>query len=195
MENRWCKDHRGREYDFRGFMEHARDFHGYPAPGLILGGVMVDLAREKLPPGCLFDAVCETRACLPDAVQLLTLCTIGNGWLKIIDSGRFALTLYDKNDGNGVRVAMDPERLKQYPEIMAWFLKLKPKSEQDGEALLAEFERAGADLLKVESVQVDLEKFKKSHLGQIGHCPECGEPYPVRDGELCRFCAGERYFK
>jgi formylmethanofuran dehydrogenase subunit E len=60
----------------------VKSFHGYVAPGVVLGGVMVDLARRQLPPEVLFDAVCETRHCLPDAVQLLTPCTLGNGWLK-----------------------------------------------------------------------------------------------------------------
>ena len=61
--------------------------------------------------GCLFDAICETRNCLPDAVQLLTPCTIGNGWLKVVNVGRFALTLYDKYQGEGVRVYLDPAKV------------------------------------------------------------------------------------
>lgn len=174
-------------------MEHARDFHGYPAPGLILGGAMVEAARAKLPPRCLFDAVCETRSCLPDAVQLLTLCTIGNGWLKIRDSGRFALTLYDKNTGEGYRAALDPDKLDKRGEVKTWFLKLKPKAEQDSEALFDEIERAGADLVKVEPVRVNLEKFEKVPLGASARCPICGEHYPVKHGDKCRSCTGDGY--
>ncbi len=38
---------------------------------------------RNLPPDILFNSLCETNKCLPDAVQLLTPCTVGNGWLKV----------------------------------------------------------------------------------------------------------------
>ena len=47
------------------FMEEARAFHGYPAPGLIIGGYMVELAKRHMPEGVLYDAVSETAHCLP----------------------------------------------------------------------------------------------------------------------------------
>ena len=46
------------------FMEEARAFHGYPAPGLIIGGYMVELAKRHMPEGVLYDAVSETARCL-----------------------------------------------------------------------------------------------------------------------------------
>ena len=81
------------------FMEEARAFHGYPAPGLIIGGYMVELAKRHMPEGVLYDAVSETAHCLPDAVQLLTPCTFGNGWLRVLPFGIYAVTLYDKATG------------------------------------------------------------------------------------------------
>ncbi|HCO12356.1 MAG TPA: trehalose-binding protein, partial [Desulfonauticus sp.] len=92
-------------------MEVVRKFHGSPAPGILLGGVMLEVGKKLLPPKTIFDVICETPKCLPDAVQLLTLCTIGNGWLKIFNLGRYALTLYDKYEGTGVRVYVDSEKL------------------------------------------------------------------------------------
>ena len=83
------------------------------------------LAIRNLPDGVLYDAICETRSCLPDAIQLLTPCTMGNGWLKIIHLGRFALTLYDKQNYEGVRVFLDAEKVEAWPEIKAWYFKLK----------------------------------------------------------------------
>ena len=80
----------GRTYD--EYIEMIKAFHGTVAPGVVLGGFMVDLAYRNLPQGEYFDAISETRACLPDALQLLTPCTVGNGWLRIIDLGRFALS-------------------------------------------------------------------------------------------------------
>ena len=55
----------------------------------------MDTALKNLPKGEFFDAICETAVCLPDAVQLLTPCTIGNGCMKIFDTGRVAVTLYE----------------------------------------------------------------------------------------------------
>ncbi len=78
------------------FLRKIEAFHGWKAPGLVLGGFMVDWAREQLDPGVEADAIVETRHCLPDAVQILTPCTVGNGWLKVLDWDKFALSLYDR---------------------------------------------------------------------------------------------------
>ena len=59
-------------YGFEDYLGLVKAFHGNVAPGLVIGGFMVDLAQRRLPAGVLFDAICETRNCLPDAVQLLT---------------------------------------------------------------------------------------------------------------------------
>lgn len=104
------------------FMEEARAFHGYPAPGLIIGGYMVELAKRHMPDGVLYDAVSETAHCLPDAVQLLTPCTFGNGWLRVLPFGIYAVTLYDKATGEGVRVGMLDQRqagaLRRHPQLV-----------------------------------------------------------------------------
>ena len=88
---------------------------------------MVELAYRSLPEDGLYDVISETRACLPDAIQILTPCTIGNGWLRIFDIGRFAISFYDKHSGEGDRVALDPDHLPSWPEIHTWAMKLKPK--------------------------------------------------------------------
>ena len=88
-------------FDIEEHMRRVKSFHGYPAPGVIIGGFMVHMARVRMPEGVLFNAVCETMSCLPDAVQLCTACTVGNGRLRIINLGRFAVSLYNKYDGNG----------------------------------------------------------------------------------------------
>ncbi|MCK9241549.1 formylmethanofuran dehydrogenase subunit E family protein, partial [Desulfocurvus sp.] len=128
------------QYTFEEFKEIARKFHGYPAPGLLIGGFMVEEAKSRLPEGTLFEALVESGKCLPDAVQLLTLCSTGNNWMKVENLGRYAVSLYDKHTGQGWRVAVDPARLEAWPEIRSWFMKLKPKREQDTERLFAEIE-------------------------------------------------------
>ena len=125
------------------YLERITAFHNYPAPGLIIGGFMVDAARKGLPDGTLFEALCETGACLPDAVQLFTPCTIGNGWLRVVDLGRYAVTLYDKYTGQGFRAWLDPARFASFPLLEAWFLKLTPKRDQDTAKLREEIFTAG----------------------------------------------------
>jgi len=157
------------------FLERITAFHNYPAPGLILGGFMVDLARRGLPEGTLFEALCETGACLPDAVQLFTPCTLGNGWLRLEDLGRYALTLYDKHTGQGFRVWLDPAKLGPWPEIAGWFLKLKPKKDQDSDRLRQEIFQAGEAILSVAPAQVGPEHVGKRSKGSIAVCARCGE--------------------
>jgi formylmethanofuran dehydrogenase subunit E len=178
-------------YSVEEFAELVRSFHGDAAPGVILGGFMVDAALRRVPEGRLHDAVCETVRCLPDAIQLLTACTVGNGWLKVLNLGRFALTLYDKFEGNGIRVFVDSEKIRAWPEINDWYYKRKKKAEQDLERLLEEIKAAGAEICGFESVQVNGRLLMKEERGGMATCPQCGEGYPLRDGAFCRACQGE----
>ena len=146
---------------------------------------MVEVARRQLPAEVLFDAICETRNCLPDAVQILTPCTIGNGWLKVVNVGRFALTLYDKFQGEGVRVFLDPAKTADWPEINAWYLKLTPKKEQDSERLLAEIRQAGPEILGWQRVTIRPQFLGRRRRGRIVICPLCREAYPAEDGGIC----------
>ena len=178
----------GRTYD--EYIEMIKAFHGHVAPGMALGGFMVDLAYRNLLPGEYFDAICETRACLPDAIQILTPCTVGNGWLRIIDLGRFALSLFEKYTGNGVRVYVDSQELDDWPEVKTFFFKLKPKKEQDFEVLIGEINLAHTSIFGVKKVMVDLDAIKSSRRDAFTVCPLCGEGYPEDDGEICLGCFG-----
>ena len=179
------------EYSFKEFKELARAFHGYPAPGLLIGGYMVEKAKAGLEPETLFEAVVETQKCLPDAVQLLTPCSIGNGWVRIVNLGRYALSLYDKYTGQGRRVWIDPDRLANWPEIYAWFLKHKAKKDQDTDALFSQIQQAGDTYLAAASIQVQSRLLGKKSMGRIELCPICGEAFPQKDGAICRGCQGE----
>ena len=182
-------------YSFEEFKQLAARFHGYPAPGLLLGGYMVALAKRHLPEGTLFEAISETRKCLPDAVQLLSLCSMGNNWLKVRDLGRYAVTLYDKHTGKGFRVGISLDKLREWPEFYAWMMKLKPKKEQDEARLLAEIEEAGDSVCTLEAVTVDSALLGHKHSSGIAVCPLCGEGYPQDNGPICRGCQGEDYFR
>lgn len=154
---------------------------------------MVDIARANLPEGEFFDVICETGHCLPDAVQLLTPCTIGNRWLKIVDTSRYALTFYHKYTGDGIRVYLDAGKLSEWPAIRAWFLKEKPKKEQSLGEIIDEFRRAGRSIygtakVKVKPAYITAQEKKHSH---IALCPSCREAYRKSFGELCPACRGD----
>jgi formylmethanofuran dehydrogenase subunit E len=176
---------------FEEFKRKTAAFHGYAAPGVLLGGYMVEMARRSLPEGTLFEALVETGKCLPDAVQILTACSAGNNRLKVLDFGRYALSLYDKNTGIGFRVHVDAQKIRSYPELGAWFLKLKPKKEQDEEELLREIESAGEKVCSITPVRVSPRFLGHAPPSGIALCPRCGEAFPATDGSICRACQGE----
>jgi formylmethanofuran dehydrogenase subunit E len=177
-------------YTFDEYLQKVRSFHGNASPGVVLGGVMVALAQSKLPPDGLYDAICETDCCLPDAVQMLTPCTTGNGWLRILNTGRFSVTLYDKHTGAGVRVFVDADKIKKTAEINKWFFGLVPKKQQDKEKLLMEIEQFGKSVLGVCPAQVDVATLVLPK-PQYALCARCGESYLAGDGGLCLACRGE----
>lgn len=179
-------------YSFDEYIHLVKSFHGHIAPGMVIGGIMVDTALNNTPEGEFFDALCETENCLPDAVQLLTPCTVGNGWLRIVNFGRYAVTLFEKYGGEGVRIYLDPSTLDAWPAIKEWFFKLKPKKDQDSETLYEQIRQAGAGVCKIQNVRIHPRFMEKRSKGSTIICPVCGEAYPSKDGEICRGCGNEK---
>jgi formylmethanofuran dehydrogenase subunit E len=178
-------------YSYPEFVERVREFHSFPAPGVVLGGLMVDVALRYMTPDRLFNALSETDKCLPDSIQLLTPCTIGNGWLRVHSFGRFALALYDKETGQGVRVFLDPVRMETWPDIKNWYYKLKSKEEVDLDDLLDSIRKGGASLCNVQPIQVQPALLKKIKRGKRIICPQCREAYPDNGQGLCLACQGD----
>ena len=179
------------QYTVEQYIDKLTNFHAHLAPGVLVGGFMVDAAVKRMTAYEFFDAICETPQCLPDAIQILTPCTIGNGWLKIVNTGRFALTLYDKKSGSGVRVSMDASKLERYPEIKSWFMRLVSKREQDRDALVGEIEEAGDSILAIEAVRVSPTFLVKHAPIPIALCGSCGEAYAGNGTGLCLACQGQ----
>jgi formylmethanofuran dehydrogenase subunit E len=177
-------------YTVDEYIDKLTEFHGSLAPGLLIGGFMVDAAARKMTENGYFDVICESASCLPDAVQMLTPCTVGNGWLKIVNTGRFAITLYDKKSGNGVRVSVDASKLNRYPEIKNWFMRLVSKHEQDNDVLIQEIRRAGHEILTIKPVTVSPALRGKHTPPPIALCEVCGEAYPKNGSTLCLACQG-----
>ncbi|HEX2966328.1 MAG TPA: formylmethanofuran dehydrogenase subunit E family protein [Syntrophorhabdaceae bacterium] len=175
-------------FSFEEYIARVKAFHGNTAPGAVLGGFMVEHAYNNLPEGGLYNVICETAKCLPDAVQLLTPCSVGNQWMKIIDVGRFALTFYDKATGKGVRVYLDHRRLDKWPRIKGWYLKLKTKNAQNKELLLHEIEDAGSQILGIRQVNISPDFLSRKKSSPISICPVCDEAYPFEHESACPAC-------
>jgi formylmethanofuran dehydrogenase subunit E len=176
------------------FREEIRKFHGWVAPGVLLGGFMVDYALELAGKAVKADAIVETRFCLPDAVQLLTPCTCGNGWMKTLDWDKFALSLYDKKTREGFRVRLDVDKTAAFPHLYNWFMKLVEKKDLPLEVLNQTILEAGREVLSADPVFIT-NHYAKIKKGKTGICPSCGEAYTLRQGGLCVSCQGERYYR
>jgi formylmethanofuran dehydrogenase subunit E len=168
------------------YFEEGAKFHGWLSPGFVLGVIMVDLAKELLGDRDSIDAVVETKACIPDAVQLMTSCTYGNSWMRVKDWGRLALTLYDKNDFEGIRVYVDHEKITRYPVIEKWLMKT---ADPDKNEVTREIIRAERDTISWQKVKVA--PYKKPKKAPPVVCKSCGESYPPGDSELCVRCSGK----
>jgi formylmethanofuran dehydrogenase subunit E len=178
-------------YTWKEFVERVNSFHNYPSPGVIIGGIMIDITLAHISADTEYHVIIETPTCLPDSVQILTPCTVGNDRLKIINLGRYALSLFDKYSGEGIRVYLDPKKLLVWDEIETWLLKRKPKKEQDAERLREQIRMAGYDIYTFHPVRIKPDYVKKHSKGPIGICSICGEAYPLANGAVCLGCQGE----
>jgi len=178
----------------KDFMVRMEEFHGYRSPGILLRGCMLGTALDELTPTPYLNIVSETVVCLPDAIQLLTPCTLGNGFLQIRDWGKFALTAYDRKTLAGVRASLDHQRMAAYPLVLQWFdrsARTGPKPEF--EALSDELLTAAKEVIVCREVAV-LRALKETQAIQTGICPVCGESYARRLGDSCPACAGKAYY-
>lgn len=193
-------------------MKGVFKLHGHESPGTAVGAFMTEYAAELL--GKLYGidikndetakniyAAAETDVCLPDSIQVMTHCTIGNGKLRVLGWGKFALTLYyynkheggDKNNGKGVRVRIitGEEKQKKYRDFYDWFLKRKSKHELPKERVIEDIKRAKREILDYQEVRV---KGSGSVKFAIMFCEKCGEPCPKADNGLCRGCISQKYY-
>ncbi len=172
----------GRFASYEEFLKELTLFHGKPRTRRRPSRLhMVNMAWEVFPKDVLMDVICETRKCLADTIQLLTPCTVGNHWLKIVDTGRFAGVFYDKQTGEGGPASpLSMERLKLWPRVEEWYLKLTPKHEQSLQAILDEINAAGAELFDMIEVTVEPEVLKVRPKTPPVFCPDLRRGLPAR---------------
>jgi len=178
-------------------------FHTFPAPGLLIGAFMVDYALELLgvAPGTdeKLYAVCETHKCAPDALQVIAHCTYGNNRLRIVDIGKFALTINRASEGDrarGIRVYVDPRKLSRFSIIHTWFTNSPDFDKKTmTKPLFNEIFSAGRKILSSEHVWVTVEGKKA---WKAVTCLKCGEmvpDYSLGPDGLCAACGALGYYE
>lgn len=175
-------------------LREIEGFHGFIAPGLVIGALMVDWVQDRMDETVEADAVVETYHCLPDAVQIFTPCTVGNGWLKILDWDQFALTLYDRFTLDGYRAWLDLKKLKSFPPVHDWYMRIQPKSALPRDILIPAIIDAGRAILSCAPIQM-IQLYHRKKKGEIGVCPICSEAYSTAAGDRCFSCQGEGYYR
>jgi formylmethanofuran dehydrogenase subunit E len=190
----------GTEQKIRQYVRQCISFHGYPAPGLVIGVFMVDLALEKLGADSnekLF-AVAETSKCAPDAVQVITHSTVGNHRLRIIESGRFSITLNrpsSAKEARAIRVYVDAAKIDAYPVLNQWYSNDPAfKSLNDKDMIYDEILKGGRNVLSWEQVNVIVPQ--KVQWAAIT-CPVCCETVPdyLFVNGSCITCGATKYYE
>lgn len=185
---------------FQDYYSRCIPFHTYPAPGMLIAIGMVDYALELIgaTPGEKVYAVAETRKCAPDPLQVIAFCTIGNNRLRVVDIGRFAITMNKPSMGDsaeGVRVYIDPKKITQYPILEKWFANSPEFSKRTmTRALLDEIMSAKRSILSFQKVRIPVTQKKKWNSAV---CKTCGEAIPEDkiEGDRCAGCGSLRYYE
>ncbi len=175
------------------FLNEIEKFHGFKAPGVVIGGFMVDWAQELIGKDVEADAIVETYHCLPDAIQIFTPCTFGNGWMKILDWDKFALSLYDKRKLAGYRIWIDLKKLSSFSNIYDWYIRRLPKKELPLEDLLETILLARRSILSYDAIDVT-RFYQRKKKDAIDVCSGCGEAYGTVQGAQCVSCQGKGYY-
>jgi formylmethanofuran dehydrogenase subunit E len=179
--------------DLDEFLKRAEELHGHLSPGVVAGAFMVDKALQTYEPGEFLNAVVETVVCLPDAVQILTPCSLGNNFMQVLDWGKFAITLYDRQKLDGVRVWLDPEAIRTNKIIASWYLRSENNGKIDKEVVIRELLSCGGEMVRSAPVTLGA-ALKSTEKVPTVICPDCGESYPMRQGEQCYSCQGKGYY-
>jgi formylmethanofuran dehydrogenase subunit E len=132
-------------------------------------------------------AYTEIDRCMTDAVMIVTGCTLGKRSLKLVDYGKFAMTLINQETGKAVRsIVKENFSRKEDMEETKRIIATIPDER----------------LIKLQDVQVIISKYDMPGFPlKTAVCSVCGEQ--IMDGRdvdrkgtiLCRGCAEGTYYR
>ena len=156
--------------------KRCAEFHGHICPGLSLGFKAAQAAMKRLNENRSVDeeivAIVENDACFVDAVQVLTGCTFGKGNFIFKDHGKMVLTVFSRNTGNGVRLALHPDAMKAGKDESQKKEPLNPEERQN-QMITKVLETPAEQLFKIETIHTSLPDKAQIHGSEI--CEVCGE--------------------
>jgi formylmethanofuran dehydrogenase subunit E len=179
----------------QALVERAKEFHGHICPFVVLGlraseialgRLGLSKAGEKETVGEEVLAIVECNNCFTDGVQVATGCTIGNNSLIYLDTGKNAVTIVRRGDWRGVRVYVDPEKLRgKYfkKEAIGLFEKVVTKregTEEDSEKLNRLWTEIGLEMMNLPEGEFKIEELKVKEIERAPifesiKCEKCGE--------------------
>jgi formylmethanofuran dehydrogenase subunit E len=193
-------------------LEKAKSFHGHTCPGIVLGTRIAIAGNRRLgieDPSKTRDLIVyvEIDRCLADAIQAITLCSLGKRRLKHVDYGKFAATFVDTSKNKAVRISVKEgarDWSMKHGEKRGLVNKGKPVDRKQAISVMIEayMKIPDRDLLNIQDVSVSIPKYDIPGLPQRKvTCVVCGER--IFDGRekrengriLCRSCAGGAYYK
>ncbi|WP_245619190.1 FmdE family protein [Methanogenium cariaci] len=191
--------------------EEVALFHGHVCPGLAFGYRASEYAKECLNTGRSADeemvAIVENDACMIDAIQYITGCTMGKGNLIFRDHGKPVYTFILRNKEKAVRIAQKPSFSQEnvFPETEEIHARMAAGTATDADrARMQEIRSAmiekilSAPLDEIyECKEVTPELPERARIFQSVPCAVCGEPVSeqrarVQDGKVvCIPCFNE----
>ncbi len=154
----------------------ARKFH---SPLMPLALRMIETAQARFP---FWDrphlkCVSETFSCLVDVAEKVTLCNRQNGTLKVYDYGKYAITFFDSQTLDGIRVFVDFKKLAVYSGTLhKYFTKTVDPHDLDEYDIWFEAILKADKIISVMPVKMN-ESFKGRGTGKKrwGICSKCRE--------------------
>ena len=137
----------------------------------------------------------ETDRCLPDAIELVTGCRLGNRALKFRDMGKMAAVFLDRRSNRAVRLAAKESGHRRAQEMFATLEK--EEALQAGYRALPDADLFAKRIVRVALAPEDVPGYWAPRV----LCDGCGEGIAfgrelvVGQRTLCRACSGQNYYE
>jgi formylmethanofuran dehydrogenase subunit E len=170
--------------------EEVAVFHGHICPGLAFGYRAAEYAKKSLNTGRSEDeemvTIVENDACMIDAIQYITGCTMGKGNLIFRDHGKPVYTFILRNGNKAVRIAQRPAFGMDtlFPEITEIQARVAAGTASDADqkqmqelrsAMIKKILTAPLDEI-YECKEVTPELPERARIFKSVPCQTCGEP-------------------